>query len=282
MTLPLPTGADPQAVERLLRLVQQRTGFDLTGYRHEGLVRRLWQRVGLAGHEDLVGYTELVAVDDTEASTLLHHLLVQVSGWFRDPTVWDSLRSSVLPAIAGPVGDRPVRAWVAGCGEGQEVYSLAACLAEAQAEGHLPSWWVLATDVDMRALRLLAGGRYPRSGLPDGVGDVLRPHLREEGPFYRVGSGLTANVSVGHHDVRDAPPEDAATPFDLVVCRNLLMYLDEAAENRVLDGQIASLRPGGVLVLGQAELPLDRRDALVPVDLAARIYRSIAVPVSSP
>ncbi len=160
------------------------------------------------------------------------------------------------------------------------MWTLAACLAEIQGSDRLPSWWLLATDVDAHALRVLHAGRYPRSRLPEGDADLLLPHLRAVGSTWQVADGLADHVSIGRHDVREAPPEDAATAFDLVLCRNVLMYLDDAVQITVLDGLLASLRPGGLLVLGQAELPMDRRDALVPVDLAARVYRSIAAPLA--
>jgi len=269
---------DPDLLERMLRLVHERTGFDLTGYRLAGLARRAGQRASVRGYDDLAPYLELVARNQDEAGALLDHLLVQVSAWLRDPHVWQALRSA-LPALSGTAGERPVRAWVAGCGEGQEVWTLAACLAEAQDADRLPSWWLLATDVDAQALRVLHAGRYPRSRLPEGGGDLLLPYLRSVGPTWQVADNLADHVSIGRHDVREAPPEDAVTPFDLVLCRNVLMYLDDAVQVTVLDGLLASLRPGGLLVLGQAELPIDRRDVLVPVDLAGRVYRSIAAPL---
>lgn len=268
---------EPEQLERLLRLLQERTGFDLAGYRLAGIARRAGQRAAVRGYLDLGDYLTLVARDQDEAEALLDHLLVQVSGWFRDPHVWQALRS-VLPALSAAPGERPVRAWVAGCGEGQEVWTLSACLAEAHDAGR-PPWWVLATDVDTHALRVLQAGRYPRSRLPEGGGDLLLPHLRTDGPGWQVAPDLADHVSIGRHDVRAAPPEDAATPFDLVMCRNVLMYLDDAGQRTVLDGLLASLRPGGLLVLGQAELPMQHRDVLVPVDLAARVYRSIAAPL---
>ncbi|MGJ7441782.1 CheR family methyltransferase [Aquipuribacter sp. MA13-6] len=273
-----PRAVDPAVLERMLRLLLERTGYDLTGYRLAGIARRAGQRAAVVGFSDLDRYLERVAEDQDEAEALLDHLLVQVSGWFRDAHVWQALRAA-LPALAGRAGDRGVRAWVAGCGEGQEVWTVAACLAEAVGAGRLPSWWLLATDVDAHALRLLHGGRYPRTPLSPDAAELLEPHLEASGPGWQVSGSLAAHVSIGRHDVREAPPEDAATPFDLVLCRNVLMYLDDAVQVTVLDGLLASLRPGGLLVLGQAELPIDRRDALVPVDLAARVYRSIAAPV---
>jgi two-component system CheB/CheR fusion protein len=189
------------------------------------------------------------------------------------------LHGDVLPTLGGPARERPVRAWVAGCGEGQEVYSLGACLADAVGRGVLPDWSVLATDVDPQALRLLARAQYPRAAVPHLGRALLAPHLLVDGAGWRVAPSLTARVRASRHDVRDAPPAEAADPFDLVMCRNLLMYLDDVTQARVLEGLVASLRPGGVLVLGQAELPITHRDALVPVDVGARIYRSIAAPV---
>lgn len=270
---------DAAQLERLVRLVQEHAGFDLTGYRLDGLARRAQQRAGLAGHDDLDDYLARLPGDPDEVDALVDHLLVQVSGWFRDPHVWQVLRDVVVPALPGARGERPVRAWVAGCGEGQEVWSLAACLATAQEQGRLPGWSVLATDVDANALRLLAGATYPPGPVPPAWEHVVQPFLDPADGLWRVQPALTAHVHVGRHDVRDAPPEDAAVPFDLVVCRNVLMYLDDAVQVRVLDGLLASVRPGGVLVLGQAELPIDRRDVLVPVDSGARVYRSIAAPV---
>lgn len=278
-----PWSPDPVTLDRLLRVLRARTGFDLAGYRLDGLSRRAASRAQRLGEPDLEGYLLRVAGDDQEARVLQEHLLVQVSGWFRDPHVWEVLRTAALPGLARGDGGGPVRAWVAGCGDGQEAFSLAACLAEATTggTGHgggTRGWSVLATDVDTRALHVLAGARYPRSPLPAPALDVLAPHLAEDGSDWVVSEGLRAGVSWLRHDVREPPPVDGG-PFDLVVCRNLLMYLDDAVQLRVVDDLVSAVRPGGVLVLGQAELPLGRRDALVPVDLAARVYRSIAQPL---
>jgi two-component system CheB/CheR fusion protein len=275
-----PAATGSVAIDRLVRVVRERTGFDLTGYRLDGLARRAGQRAAMVGERDLDTYVGRVAADDDEVRTLLDHLLVQVSGWFRDPQVWQVLHRDVLPTAGGPRAPRPVRAWVAGCGEGQEVYSLGACLADLVARGVLPGWSVLATDVDPQALRLLARAQYPRAGVPLMGRGLLAPHLLVDGAGWRVAPSLTTRVRASRHDVRDAPPDEAADPFDVVMCRNVLMYLDDVTQARVLEGLVASLRPGGILVLGQAELPITHRDALVPLDVGARVYRSIAAPVA--
>lgn len=273
---------DPAVVERLLRLLHARTGFDLTGYRLAGVTRRAMQRAALAGYDDLSEYLPRVAQDDEEAGALLDHVLVQVSAWFRDPNVWQVLDRTVLPSLAGRDNDRGIRAWVAGCGEGQEVWSLGSCLARAEAKGRLASWSVLATDVDAHALHHLDDARYPVGHVPAEWSEVIEPYLLPVDGHWQLSPELTSRVSIGRHDVRDAPPENAATPFDLVMCRNVLMYLDAAVQVQVLDGLLASLRPGGILVLGQAELPIERREVLVPIDSAARVYRSIGSPVPPP
>lgn len=269
--------SDEAVVGLLARRVHQETGFDLAGYRTDGLVRRARQRAAVTGAESLEEY--LPRVDQGEARLLLQHALVQVSGWFRDPWVWQSLLEVVLPGIAHRSGGpADLRVWVAGCGSGQEVYSLAACLDRSVRAGHVASWEVLATDVDRGALAAVGAATYPSVELPGPGRELLLPHVQQaEDGTWRVGGSLRAHVRTAHHDVREAPPEELGGPADLVLCRNVLMYLDAPVQAEVLDGLLASVRPGGVLVLGHAELPLGHRHALVPVDLRARAYRSIAV-----
>ncbi len=271
---------DGAAVARLVRRVCLATGVDLSGYRTDGLLRRARGRASLVGADDLDTYLD--RLDDEEARRLLEHVLVQVSGWFRDPWVWQSLLDVVLPGVASRGGGPlDLRVWVAGCGEGQEVYTVAACLAAAQQAGHVASWDLLATDVDGTVLAAVEAGRYPVVPLPDVAGPLLGPHL-QTGPDgrWQVAATLARRVRTARHDVRDAPPSELGGPADLVVCRNVVMYLDPAVQERVLDGLLASLRPGGVVVLGQSELPLARREAFVPLDVRARAYRSIAVPLA--
>ncbi len=280
--------ADEVVLARLLARVGGRTGFDLTGYRTDGLLRRARQRAVVVGASDLQGYLD--AIDDVEAHMLLEHVLVQVSGWFRDPHVWDCLVDVVLPGICRRGGGPGhLRVWVAGCGQGQEVYTVAACLARGVAEGQLRSWEVLATDVDDAVVASVRTAAFPAAPLAERALALLSGHVSTvpTGPdarheTWQVAESLTAHVRACRHDLRDAPPAALGGPVDLVVCRNVVMYLDHAVQSMVLDRLVAAARPGAVLVLGHAEVPLDRRDALVPVDLAARAYRSIAAPLPGP
>ena len=272
--------SDVDLLARLTVRVREETGFDLTGYRTDGLARRARQRAALVGAQGLQEY--LPSVDAREARALLEHVLIQVSGWFRDAHVWTSLRETVLPGIArrrgGPVD---LRVWVAGCGEGQEVWSLAACLDEAGRAGHLTSWGLLATDVDAGVLATLERGLYPVVEVAAPGEELLLGHLGRVGDAWEVGPSLSAHVRTAVHDVRAAPPPGLGGPADLVLCRNVIMYLDAGAQVGVLDGLVASMRPGGVLVLGYAEIPLEHRDVLVPVDPASRAYRVIGKPLPS-
>jgi len=269
--------SDVDLFARLSVRVREETGFDLTGYRTDGLLRRVRPRAALVGAEGLEAY--LLSVVAAAAQTMQAHVLVQVSGWFRDAHVWTSLRGTVLPGITRRGGPVDLRVWVAGCGEGQEVWSLAACLDEAARAGHLRSWSLLATDVDAGVLATLERGLYPVVQVAAPDQDLLQGHLGRVGDAWEVGPSLSAHVRTAVHDVRAAPPPGLGGPADLVLCRNVIMYLDPGVQVAVLDGLVASMRPGGVLVLGHAEIPLDHRDVLVPVDLAARAYRAIGRPL---
>jgi two-component system CheB/CheR fusion protein len=268
---------DPGLVAAVVSAVADVTGVDLVGYRVEGIARRLVARSVVVTGGDLGRYAEHLAVDPAEAAALLDDVLVAWTGWFRDPDVWQCLRDRVVPAALAAAGPRPLRAWCAGTGDGREVWSLAATLDAAGARSHE----VVATDVSAVACRRTSDAVY---GPPDGVVPAAVPTEPVPGDVtgrVRVAARLRSRVQVVRHDVREPPPPQVGTGgVDLVLCRNVLMYLEEGAQARVLDHLVAALRPGGVLVLGDAEMPLAHRDVLVPVDLASRVFRLIGSPVA--
>jgi two-component system, chemotaxis family, CheB/CheR fusion protein len=264
---------DPPGLAAVLDVVRQGTGVDLTGYRRDTVLRRLLPRASArTGDGCLHDYAVLLATDDAEVRALLDDVLVQCSGWFRDPAVWRLLEADVLPGLAA--GDRPLVAWVAGCGDGREVWSLAALLAVA-APGR---WHLVASDVSERALAVTREAVYRESA--GAAPAVLARDAEPRAAGWRVAAPLRERVTVVRHDVRTPPPHEVGPgSCDLLVCRNVLMYLDEATQRDALEQLLGALRPGGALVLGDAEAGLSHRDLLVPVDLAARVYRLIATPV---
>ncbi len=249
---------------------------------HPGARRRIDERRAAAGAPDLGAYLALLASDPAEVARLLDAVLVAVSSLRRDPEVWEYLERQVLPPLLAAKGpDEPVRVWSAGCGSGEEAYSLAVLLAEALGDDafrHRVT--VYATDADPEALSRARPARYRRAELVAAFGedraDRFFEPLGDESMFRQ---DLRRSVVFGHHDLVADPP---ITHIDLLACRNTLIYLPRPVREAVLDRLASSLVPGGTLFLGAGEAPSLPPGRFEEVDGARRLYRRAAAPVWGP
>ena len=248
-------------LEPLLTLLAAR-GHDFRDYRHDVIERRVRERMDALRLRDLGAYLGRVAGDPDELPRLIDALLIATSAFFRDPEVFRILAEAIVPRL-GAGG--ALRAWVAGAATGEEAWTLAMILADHGPPEHE----IIASDVSVRALEAARRGAYPAARADEVPARYRTRHLIEGGEEVRVGEALRARVTFCHHDLlgpRLAPAEAVLARFDLVLCRNVLIYLDGRLQERLCARLVAALGPGGVLVLGPFEsLPgaLERR--VVPV-----------------
>src|SRR6266545_1832765 len=169
-------------------LSQGSRGFDFTGYKRSSLMRRVDRRMAQVAVAEYSDYLDYLQVHPEEFTGLFNTILINVTGFFRDPDAWEYLRTDVLPAVlAGRGSDGPIRVWSAGCASGEEAYTLAMLLAEALGlEQFRLRAKIYATDVD------------------------------EEGLLQ------ARHATYGERDIQDAP----ISRIDLLVCRNTLMYFN--------------------------------------------------------
>lgn len=233
--------------------VRERLGLDAAAYHPTYLRRRIAARVAARRASDLAAYLSLAAREPEELRALEQSLTINLTRFFRDPSTWDALRAKVAPTL--PPG---ARVWSAGCASGEEAWSLAMLL---DAD-------VLGTDVDPDALATARRGHYSTSeGVPEGL---AARHLVPDADGVCVTEALRARVRFLRHDVLTPPPGR----FDLVVCRNLVIYLTPEARDRALATLVAAVKPGGFLVMGRTEMLFARhRPFLETIDLRERIYR---------
>ncbi len=265
------TEADP-SLESLLEYLKRGRGFDFTGYKRSSLARRIdkrMQEVGIEGYDAYRDYLELHA---DEFGRLFDTILINVTGFFRDPDAWEVLTGELLPQLlARREGGEPVRVWSAGCASGEETYTLVMVLAEALGiDGFRERVKVYATDVDDEALSRARQAVYPAKALED-VPEELRERYFEPlpGDRYVFRGDLRRNVIFGRHDlVHDAP----ISHLDLLVCRNALMYFNAEVQARILARFHFALRADGLLFLGKAEMMRSHGAVFVPVNLKARIF----------
>jgi chemotaxis methyl-accepting protein methylase len=270
---------EPQAIAAILGVLRQRTGIDFSCYREPMVRRRLANRMMSAGAATLRDYFALLRDSDAEAQRLLDRIAIKVSRFYRNAESWDLLRRQVIPRLAA--AGTPLALWSAGCGRGEEAWTLAMLLDHAGVEGR-----VLATDIDPGALEAASEGRYPETSAAELPGELARRYLepRTRGGV-SVRDTLRSRVTFLRHDVLFAEPParggfaepPAPGGFDLVCCRNLLIYLRSGPREEAFGALMRALRPGGCLMLGEAEWPPGAFESrLAPLDRRARLFTANA------
>lgn len=257
-------------VRELLALVAERTGVDLAGQRPAMLARRAAHRIFTSGARTHADYLQLLRADAAEPWLLLERLTIKVSRLFRNPETFALLQERVLPELRRRRGDGVLRVWSAGCACGEEAYGLAMLCAATGGP-----FDVLATDIDRSALARARAGAYPASQVGDLPAELARRHLdtRVEG-VVAIRPDLARRVQFAAHDLASGAPPSRSGPFDLVACRNVLIYYLADRQAEILSMLLSSLSPGGTLVLGEAEWPVPSAERrLEVVDRAHRVFR---------
>ncbi len=264
---------DPEGFAELLAKVEADRLFRCRSYKERCLRRRIAVRMRATGAHTFADYARVLDQDASEYDRLLDALTINVTKFFRNSDAWSTIATRVLPSLfASPT--RPVRIWSAGCASGEEAYSLAA-LAHAQCEvnGVSPAAAVevLGTDVDRGTLAAAAEGVYANAAFQEAP-PAIRARYFTPGDPARVRPELRQITHFAQHDLlREAAPSG---PWDLIVCRNVVIYFDRDSQEALFDRFHGALAPGGFLFLGKVETLLGRvRGLYVPVDHRQRIFR---------
>jgi chemotaxis protein methyltransferase CheR len=207
-----------------------------------------------------------------EYDLLLDALTINVTRFFRNPETFVLLRERVVPRLWGAAGH--VAVWSAGCASGEEPYSLALLFAERARAGAVKARLRIdATDVDPGALDALRRAEYPASAIAD-VPPELIERFFSAGPPFRVDPAVMRLVHPLAHDLtREAPPQP---PYQLIVCRNVLIYFDRPTQERLFSCFADALAPGGLLLLGKVETMFGPARARFEVEeLRERLFRRL-------
>jgi two-component system CheB/CheR fusion protein len=278
LTLPKLFGIIPPNASNdgIITLLKKTSRHDFTYYKAGTLERRISQRMRLSGYaeSDVDGYIKMLENDPEERDRLADDLLINVTSFFRDPKVFETLASDIIPALLASTKDRTVRIWVAGCSTGEETYSLAMLFQEGLTVANSPAkLQIFASDVDAKAVAEARDGTYPFD-IENSISVArLKRFFTKEETGYRVSPDIRANVVFAVQDVLADPP---FSNLDFVSCRNLLIYLRPEAQERVIAIFNFSLRKDGILLLGSAETvgAADGRFAIL--SKPSRLYRKTA------
>jgi two-component system CheB/CheR fusion protein len=258
----------------ILGLLRENSRHDLSLYKPSTLKRRIERRIGMHGLRTMAAYEDFLRQNPQELELLFKEMLIGVTGFFRDPAVWQELKDTVLPELlARSAAGARLRAWVVGCSTGEEAYSLAIVFREALDALPDPgahAMQIFATDLSADAVAAARQGRYPAA-----IAAAVSPERRArffgaQGEDFVVDKSIRDMVLFAQHDVILDPP---FTRLDILSCRNLMIYFDGVLQRRLMPLFHYSLRPGGALLLGGSETVGRALALFAPLSPKSRLYR---------
>ena len=271
---PRPNSPDEEMLSlmrKLTSILKRQTGLDLAAYKQQSVVRRIERRMGICQVADFDQYVAFLRKHPEEAENLAKDMLISVTRFFRDEDAFSRLKEIVIPRIVEESRGRVLRAWVPGCATGEEVYSLAILIEEGLQEAGMPDQQVkiFATDLDRKALEIAGQGLYPASIAEEVPPLLLEKYFNKQGDHYQISRSIRERIIFAKHNVLKDPP---FTRMDIVSCRNLLIYLQPAAQQCVLSILHFALRTGGVLMLGLSEALGDMQNNFSPLDIKQHLF----------
>ncbi len=265
--------AEGSGLREILTLLRVRTGHDFSNYKAGTVLRRVGRRVRLRGLPSVQSYARAIRENPDEAVALMKDLLISVTNFFREPALFDALAERVIPWIfRNKTSQDQIRIWVPACATGEEAYSIAMLIAEHLAKSiEQPSVQIFASDLDESAVATAREALYSGAEIADVSHERVLRFFTPEAGGHRIRREIREMVLFAHHNVIKDPP---FSHIDLISCRNLLIYLNRAVQERLVETFHFSLRPGGFLFVGAAETPDSKADLFTLFDKTAHVYES--------
>lgn len=274
--------AEGPGLEPVYRMLESEFGLDFTHYKPSTVTRRIERRLALARSQNLDEYVARLQNEREELDVLYRDLLIGVTRFFRDQKAFEVLEQELIPELLQrSKRDQPLRVWVAGCATGEEAYSIAILLCEVMRRlGERPVK-IFATDVHRGSLESATRAIYDENAVANVTPERLERYFLRTGNLFQVVADLRQMIVFAKHNViKDAP----FTRTDLITCRNLLIYLQPAVQQKILSLFHFSLNRGGALFLGPSETVGSLSHDFATIDKHWRIYRKqsdVRIPVDT-
>lgn len=243
--------------DALRTLIYENIGIEIRPHKRHLLINRLTKRLrhlGIGAFSDYLRFLDESAFSKQELTELIDAVTTNKTDFFREPKHYDVLRDSVIPAIVRESGrsNRTIRLWSSACSSGEEPYTLAICLSEYLRE--YPGWKfeILASDVSETMLRTAVSGIYEENKIKPVPFDLLRKYFLKGERRYKVDPELARKVTFKKINLK-MDYQRMLSGFDIVFCRNVLIYFNNESQRQIIDKHWRVLRPGGFLFLGHSE-----------------------------
>ena len=253
----------------ILRILKEHSGVNFSFYKETTILRRLERRVSINRCKSMNEYYKILCDSEEERNILFKEMLIGVTSFFRDKEAFSSLENNVIPNLDYT---RPqIRVWNCACSTGEEVYSTAILLSEYIEKNRLNcSYKIFATDVDPVAVEIAGRGIYSENIISDIPKEYLNKYFIKKGDFYQVKDSIRNNIVFAAHNLLNDP---VFSNLDLLICRNLFIYLKIELQKRVLESFCQALNGKGYLFMGSSESIGEMTEAFETVDSKWKIYR---------
>ncbi|HEY2799963.1 MAG TPA: CheR family methyltransferase [Chthoniobacterales bacterium] len=257
--------------KKILLLLRNHCGVDFSLYKSSTIERRISRRMVLNKQNTPADYADFLRHNSKELDALYSDALISVTSFFRNPEAFDALERKVFPKlVAQRERDDPLRVWVPGCSTGQEPYSIAISFAEfSEIAERAPKLQIFATDLNEALLEKARQGIYPRTLAQEISPERLRRFFVEEEGGYRVLKSLRQQVIFARQNLMSDPP---FSRMDLIICRNLLIYLEADLQRKIIPAFHYALKPDGFLFLGTSESISDFPELFAAADKKQKIF----------
>src|SRR5215212_2405712 len=256
---------------RVFALLRAAHDVDFTHYKSTTIERRIRRRMALRRVESLADYVELLRHTPEEIGQLYSDLLIRVTGFFRDPEVFDALKNDILPRVLKNRESDTARVWVPGSATGEEVYSLAIALLETSEDGGSSCpIQIFGTDINETAIEHARAGVYPENIATEVSPERLRRFFTRVENGYRVRKAVRDCCVFARQNLTKDPP---FSKLDLISCRNVMIYLGPILQRQVISMFHYALRPDGYLLLGSSETVGNFTELFTIVDRKNKIYQ---------
>ncbi|MDO8636638.1 MAG: chemotaxis protein CheB, partial [Dehalococcoidia bacterium] len=269
----------PGALQKIFVLMRSQFRVDFSAYKEATLRRRLDRRMALHQLTDLRQYLRLLQESPEELSTLYKDFLINVTNFFRDADAFISLKAKLNLLIQEKPEGSTFRAWMVGCSSGEEAYSVSMLIRECIDEQKRNlQMQVFGTDIDQDAINTARTGIYPQNIISDITSERLSQFFISKENTYQVKKDVREAIIFSYQNALKDPP---FSKIDLLVCRNLLIYLKPDVQRKLLALFHYALNPGGILFLGTSETVSDFGEQYAPLDRKWRIYNRRPVSLSN-
>jgi two-component system, chemotaxis family, CheB/CheR fusion protein len=266
---------DEAALPEVLSLIHKHCGFDFHNYKTPTIIRRIMRRMNQIGKKQFQEYIDILREDPEECKILGKEFLIGVTKFFRDSAAFEIFEKDILPDVVRNKQDNEIlKVWVTACSTGQEAYSIAIMINEQlRRVGRMPEVKIFATDIDIDAVEFAARGIYPEAAVSDVDPVLIQRYFEKQGPNYCISPAIRKQIVFARHNIIKDPP---FIKNDIVTCRNMLIYMNNVLQRKVLSTLQYSLNTGGYLFLGPSETPVTIAGTLTEINSKWKLYRKIS------